>query len=71
MAGQAHVELGRVPSHAHAGALNAVLRNQFTSTNQVFLNAFILEHWGFHVCAERMYVESVRETRRSMRSRQR
>ena len=51
-----------------AGLLNAVLRNQFTSTNQVFLNSFILEHWGFHLCAERMYVESVRETRRSMRS---
>jgi len=50
------------------GLLNAVLRNQFTSTNQVFLNSFILEHWGFHRCAERMYVESLRETRRSMRS---
>lgn len=68
MAAQAHVELGSVSSHAQARVLNAVLRNQFTSTNQVFLNAFILEHWGFHVCAERMYVESVRETRRSMRS---
>lgn len=53
---------------APTGFLNAVLRNQFTSTNQVFLNSFILEHWRCYRCAERMYVESVKETRRSMRS---
>lgn len=68
MVAQAHAEAGGLQSLVHAGLLNAVLRNQFTSTNQVFLNSFILEHWGFHACAERMYVESLRETRRSMRS---
>ena len=68
MVAHAHAEVAGSPSSAKAGLLNAVLRNQFTSTNQVFLNSFILEHWGFHLCAERMYVESVRETRRSMRS---
>lgn len=66
MVAQAHARVETSPTRA--SLLNAVLRNQFTSTNQVFLNSFILEHWGFHVCAERMYVESLRETRRSMRS---
>lgn len=68
MIARAHAEVAGSPSSANAGLLNAVLRNQLTSTNQVFLNSIILEHWGFHLCAERMYVESVRETRRSMRS---
>lgn len=68
MVAQAPAESGGFRVPVHAGLLNAVLRNQFTSTNQVFLNSFILEHWGFHACAERMYVESLRETRRSMRS---
>jgi bacterioferritin (cytochrome b1) len=68
MAVQGQAPAGDLSSSPRARVLNAVLRNQFTSTNQVFLNSFILEHWGYHVCAERMYVESVRETGRSMRT---
>lgn len=68
MALQSNTQADDAATSSFAGLRNAVLRNQLTSTNQVFLNAFILEHWGFHVCAERMYVESLKETRRSMRS---
>jgi bacterioferritin len=68
MALQSNTQVDDAGAPGFAGQRNAVLRNQLTSTNQVFLNAFILEHWGFHLCAERMYVESLKETRRSMRS---
>src|SRR5262245_40311329 len=41
--------------------LNEVLTGELTSVNQYFLDARMLQHWGFERLAEKFYEESIDE----------